>query len=206
MRRRLFTISVMRFGEIPMAFANWFWDSPYSTRNSSFSISPGVTGANSARPMFCSSVIVADRDVVRVVVNPLEDDPPLVVDPHRIVFLQIPAQLLQPVRRRAPKILQTRRGVQRLELPFRPSRDPLELPHDSILEEPLGSFVAEGLDHCPQYTESRYTVKYGSYLSGGCPPLRPSHRSLPFLLSPSPRLPLPVSPFKPIRAPRACIP
>ena len=32
---------------IPIAFASLFCDSPYSAKNSSFSISPGVTGANS---------------------------------------------------------------------------------------------------------------------------------------------------------------
>ena len=40
-------------GEIPIAFASWFCERPYSTRNSSFSISPGVTGANS----FCAIVV-----------------------------------------------------------------------------------------------------------------------------------------------------
>jgi hypothetical protein len=37
----------IRFGEIPIAFASALCDRPYAARNSSFSISPGVTGANS---------------------------------------------------------------------------------------------------------------------------------------------------------------
>jgi hypothetical protein len=39
-------ISTIRFGEIPMAFASRFCDSPNSAKNSSLSISPGVIGAN----------------------------------------------------------------------------------------------------------------------------------------------------------------
>jgi hypothetical protein len=48
MRRRLLTISAMRFGEMPIAFASRLCVRPYPVRNSSFSISPGVTGANSS--------------------------------------------------------------------------------------------------------------------------------------------------------------
>src|SRR5271166_3728195 len=41
-------MSAIRLGEIPTAFASRFCDRPYSLRNSSFSISPGVTGENSS--------------------------------------------------------------------------------------------------------------------------------------------------------------
>jgi hypothetical protein len=60
--------------------------------------------------MRCSSVIVSDRDFVRVVVDPLE-------------------------------------------------KDPLELPHDRVLEEALGALVTEGLNHAAEYTGYRDTVK-----------------------------------------------
>jgi hypothetical protein len=33
-RRRLFTISAIRFGEMPIAFASWFCDRPHSAKNS----------------------------------------------------------------------------------------------------------------------------------------------------------------------------
>src|SRR5216684_1115704 len=44
-RRRLLTISAIRLGETPIAWASSFCDNPYSARNSCLSISPGVTGA-----------------------------------------------------------------------------------------------------------------------------------------------------------------
>jgi hypothetical protein len=50
-RRRLPTISAIRFGEMPIAWASRFYDSPYSFRDSSRSISPGVTGASSSSVM-----------------------------------------------------------------------------------------------------------------------------------------------------------
>src|SRR5438874_13659419 len=53
-RRLLFTISAIRFGEMPTAFASWFCDRPYSVRNSSLSISPGVTGASSLSAIIVS--------------------------------------------------------------------------------------------------------------------------------------------------------
>src|SRR5437773_8834044 len=51
-------------------------DKPYSTRNSSFSISPGLTGANSCvRILALLSVVIHDPDPMRLTVEPLENDP-----------------------------------------------------------------------------------------------------------------------------------
>jgi hypothetical protein len=95
-RRRLFTISAIRFGEMPTARASRFCDSPYSLRNSSRSISPGVTGANSSAVMAPPSVIVDDRDLVGVTVGPAKDDPPLVVDPDRTSTLSMVVRVGSP--------------------------------------------------------------------------------------------------------------
>src|ERR1700758_1547148 len=94
MRRRLLTISAMRLGEIPTALARWFWERPYSARNSSLSISPGVTGANSSsvipsppcdrRCRASASVIVHDPHLMGLTIAPPEDDAPLLVYPDRI--------------------------------------------------------------------------------------------------------------------------
>ena len=48
-------ILITAYGEIPMAFASWLCDRPYAVKNSSFSISPGVTGANSFSAIVGSS-------------------------------------------------------------------------------------------------------------------------------------------------------
>src|SRR5207248_7879259 len=101
MRRRLFTISVIRFGEIPTALASWFCESSYSARNSSFSISPGVTGANSFSTMaISSSVIIHDPDLMWLTVEPFEDDSPLIIDPDGVEILEITLQFFQPIRPR----------------------------------------------------------------------------------------------------------
>src|ERR1700741_5324744 len=97
MRRRLFTISAMRFGEMPMAFASWFCDRPYSVRNSSFNISPGVTGSNSARATRLSLVTVDDRNLFGVAVGPPKDRTPLIVDTDRMGRLQVTLQFLKAI-------------------------------------------------------------------------------------------------------------
>jgi hypothetical protein len=60
MRSRLLTISVIRLGEMPIARASWFDDRPYSARNSSFNMSPGVTGLSSRFGTAISSMVIRD--------------------------------------------------------------------------------------------------------------------------------------------------
>ena len=87
-RRRLFTISAIRFGEMPIALASWFCDSRYSARNSSFSISPGVTGANSSvAEVFL--VVVNELDLLGVAVAPFENHAPPIVHSDRVEVFQI---------------------------------------------------------------------------------------------------------------------
>src|SRR6266849_3630732 len=101
MRRRLFRISAIRFGEIPSACASWFCDKPYSARNSSLSISPGVTGANS---FFLGAllVVVDDPNFISITRIPLENHPPLIVDAYRVEILQVTFELFKAIRRRHP--------------------------------------------------------------------------------------------------------
>src|SRR5262245_44478321 len=117
MRRRLLTISAIRLGEMPMALASWFCDKPYSARNSSFSISPGVTGANSFATIHrLLSVVVNDSYLMWLTVDPFEDHAPLIVDADRVEILQVSLQLLEPIRWRDHQVLQPARRVDRLEL------------------------------------------------------------------------------------------
>jgi hypothetical protein len=62
--------------------------------------------------MVCSSMIVANRHLVRVVLDPLEEDTPLIVDPDRVVGGQISAQFLEVIRGGNPQILQTSGSVE----------------------------------------------------------------------------------------------
>src|SRR5579862_3998967 len=98
MRRRFLTISAIRFGEMPIAFASWFCERRYSAKNSSFSISPGVTGANSLSAIFRpASVIVDDLDRLRLAIDPLKDHTPLIIDANRVVVLQIALELFKAI-------------------------------------------------------------------------------------------------------------
>ncbi len=96
---------------------------------------------------------------MRVIVNPPENDPPLVIDPDRVEAFQVAPQLFQPIRGWHPEVLQSRRGMERLELPFCPARHPLKVPHSSVAEQPLTALVPKGFDHGADYTEYRDTVK-----------------------------------------------
>src|ERR1700674_3219514 len=106
MRRRLFMISVMRLGEIPTARASAPCDKSYSVRNSSFRISPGVTGANSPLCIAASSVIVPDPDLMRMAIDPFENNAPLVIDADRVKFAQASLEFFQTVRRRYEEVVQ----------------------------------------------------------------------------------------------------
>jgi hypothetical protein len=91
-------------------------------------------------------MIVANRHLVRVVLDPLEEDTPLIVDPDRVVGGQISAQFLEASRGGNPQILQTSGSVERFELALCAARNPVELAYDGISEEPLRPLVAEGQD------------------------------------------------------------
>jgi hypothetical protein len=51
-------------------------------------------------------MIIDDFDLFRIAILLDETDPPLGVDPHRMLALAIARQLFQPIARRGPKIIQ----------------------------------------------------------------------------------------------------
>jgi hypothetical protein len=94
-------------------------------------------------------VIVDDFDVVRIAFAPPKADAPLVVHTDAELARPGTAELLEPVARRHPEVLENHRGV---ELAEAPERDPLnigaELPDRVALEEPLRVGVAEAASAC----------------------------------------------------------
>jgi hypothetical protein len=70
-------------------------------------------------------VIINDLDLAPVAIVPYKRGPPLVVDSNAVLALPIADELLEPVSRRNPKILQRLRVVQHRELP---TRDVLDAP------------------------------------------------------------------------------
>jgi hypothetical protein len=70
-------------------------------------------------------VIIDDLDLARVAIMPYKTDSPLVVDSNAVPASPIAGELLEPVSRRNPEILQRLRVVQHRELP---TRDILDAP------------------------------------------------------------------------------
>lgn len=120
----------------------------------------GVNGSEFSRGHVVSSVVVHDRDVIRVAVPPDETHPPLVVDPDAVLAGAVAAQLLQTVARWDAEVVERFRRVDRDELP---EHDPAQLgrvPTDRIAgKEAFGVVVAEALDHQSMLTQRVTNVK-----------------------------------------------
>ena len=89
-------------------------------RNSSSSISPGGIAGPS---QFGSLVIVFDANFVGMSLLPSERDAILVVDPNAVPPCLIALQRLESITGRNREIFESRRDVERLELPLRDSPD-----------------------------------------------------------------------------------
>ncbi len=93
-------------------------------------------------------MVVDDLDVESMAGTPDEADPPLLIHPDAVLPGTVPFQLLKPIRRRHPQILQDRRRVEHSQFP---ERRPLDVRAQSLdrlaTEESLGVAVLEGLDH-----------------------------------------------------------
>lgn len=98
---------------------------------------------------------------MHVIADPLKYNSPLLIDPDRIEPLQVATQLLQTIRGWHSKIVQSRRCVERLELPFCSTRNTVKLTHDHVIEKPFGALVPERFDHggglyrIPGYSQDR---------------------------------------------------
>ena len=77
---------------------------------------------------------------MRLAIDPLEDHPPLIIDPDRIKLLEVALELLQPIRRRYRQIHKPACRVDSFKLAFSSTGDTGELPH--ALESSLQLFAA----------------------------------------------------------------
>ena len=92
-------------------------------------------------------MIVDDFDVKRVPLRPSEADPPSFVDTNAVLALPVPFQRFESVAGRGGQILQNPSPVKIQQLSPRRPLKRLEPNHGQVIEEALGSFVFEGLDH-----------------------------------------------------------
>src|SRR5262245_16279757 len=104
-----------------------------------------------------SSVIIDNRDVVRVAVAPGETDPPLVVDADAVLPGAITAQLLQLIARRDAQVVQ---DLGRVDCDEFAERDPTQLgrkpAHRLASKEACGVATTETLDHLVDINAMRY--------------------------------------------------
>jgi hypothetical protein len=85
---------------------------------------------------------------MHMAVNPLETDPPLVVDPNAVPAHSLPRKLLEPITGRHPKVVEGLCGVEDYQFPQRGSlqvsrKSPYPLP----FEDPSRLGIPKALDH-----------------------------------------------------------
>lgn len=119
-----------------------------------------VDGRQFSRGHVVSSVVVDDRDVMRVAIPPDEAHPPLVVDTDAVLAGAVAAQLLQTITRWDAEVIECFRRVDRDELA---EHDPAQLcrvpPNGIAGKEAFGVAVAEALDHRSMLTQRVTNVK-----------------------------------------------
>jgi hypothetical protein len=78
-----------------------------------------------------------------VAVDPLEHDPPLVIDANRIETLKISPEFFQAVRWRHSQVIAPGRGIDELELSFGRPSNALKVADESIFKQILGAAIIE---------------------------------------------------------------
>lgn len=63
-----------------------------------------------------ASVIIRNFDIVSITFNEPEADPPLIVDRDRVLSFPVSPELVESIAQRNPKVIQTRRQVDVLQL------------------------------------------------------------------------------------------
>ena len=111
-------------------------------------------------------MLINDLNTVCVALDPLEDHTPLIVDANRVVPLQISVQLLESVRWRHQQILEAGSGINHHKFSLRWPCYALELTNEELIEQVLGTPVAEGLDHAILYRIPVYSIEL---LNQECP-------------------------------------
>jgi len=95
-------------------------------------------------------VVIDDLNVVGVVADPAEADPPLVVDTDAVLTETIRGKLLQMIRRRHSEVSQTGRGIEHQQFT---KGDSVKIrrhsPDPFASEQSLGVGVAKAPNHGP---------------------------------------------------------
>ena len=95
-------------------------------------------------------MVIDDLNVMDVVSDPAEADPPLVVDTDAVLAETIRRKLLQTIRRRHSEVNKTCRGIEHQQFT---KGDPVKIrrhsPDSFASEQSLGVGVAEAPDHGP---------------------------------------------------------
>src|SRR4051794_5647303 len=96
------------------------------------------------------SVVIDDLNPFRASLGPAKDDPPLVIDPDRVVAAQITFERFQPIAERHYEIAQPHCGIELDQLAPRSSTEiggkPLR--RSPFPENGLGELSLETQDHC----------------------------------------------------------
>ena len=90
-----------------------------------------------------------------VILDPLENDPPLVVDADRVKALAVSPQFFQPIRGRHAQVLKAGGRIEGFQFPLRAGCKALKFLYHIVIEQPLRSLVAERLDQQQEYTAYR---------------------------------------------------
>jgi hypothetical protein len=104
-------------------------------------------------------VIVNDFDVMAMAVAPNETNPPLIVDPYRVLPFPISAQGFQLIPGRRRQDSQFRRGMQLQQFPQRHSLESTEPPRMLIVKELLGFRGRKALNHTQNILRVTFYVK-----------------------------------------------
>src|SRR3954470_9045439 len=120
---------------------------PSGRMNSSRSTSPGcVRTLGRPGPAAASAVVVNDLDIPGTLV-PAEADPPLVVDPDRPLACPVTLQLLEPIARWRPKVVQILGRIEHVELPRGGRANHPQTPGQAATEQLLRGLVPKAADH-----------------------------------------------------------
>jgi hypothetical protein len=93
-------------------------------------------------------MVIHDFYVVSITIDPLEANPPLVIDANTVLPRPVAAEPLQPVRWRDAKTVQCDSSVAHAQLAIAGLLDALGQPGRSLAGEDAGGFLAlGGFDH-----------------------------------------------------------
>jgi hypothetical protein len=104
-------------------------------------------------------MIIHDLYIVGITLLPAKADPPLLVDPDRMLPLAVSREGLQAIARRHTQVIQARCSVQQRQLPARLPLEGPETPDILVMEEAFGVSIGNAPDHIPMLIETRHSVK-----------------------------------------------